>query len=138
VLQVKGTIFDQIAVINEAFVDNVTELWENATHFLMSVSRCKTMEEGLPVFPNPYYTKTGRSTAFWGAITADHAGDGEYSPMLGFADWFSPILPEWTPKALHIFTTGRGTFFKLKIQRLMFRRFSEDRSPGARFRRSRL
>lgn len=125
-LNVEGVIWDQIATVHEPFIDNVTEPWESATIFMLSVSKCKLIADSLPEAPNPYHSIEGRQVAFWRALLADHGGDGDYRPILRFGSWLSPIPPEWAPRAQHISATDHGTMFKIKQQSMVLRKQFSD------------
>ena len=69
-------------MIQKLFVNNVAELWQNSTYFMLQVSGCKRAIKKLPLSPNPYKDSWRRELAFWRVLIANYYGDSSYRPLL--------------------------------------------------------
>ena len=126
--QSRGIICDDIDIIHEPFVENVTEPWENATRFMIAVGECKTMQEQFSETANPYQNQTGRLNAFWRSLMADHAGDNQYRPYIcdDFMKWLPTIPEDWASGVVHNVTTRPDIYWRNKTENMLLcHRFSE-------------
>ena len=109
-----GFIWDAIDILSDPFPSDVNEHWENATHFMINVGKCKALLDSLSDYPNPYQTIGERLKSFWRALCADHSGEGEYPKpdylfqpdeeerRVGFQNWLPPIPKDWVPREPHV------------------------------------
>lgn len=124
VLSVKGVLFDQVKVIQDPFPENIVTPWENCTHFMNLVARCKAaaLECESGANKNLYSTFKEMTIAFWHTLFADHSGGRKYPASLYSSslqkdikkqyaclqDWLSPIPESWTPLPPTVTETSSG------------------------------
>ena len=122
VLSVKGVLFDQVKVIQDPFPENIVTPWENCTHFMNLVARCKAAARESGANSNLYSTFKEVTIAFWHTLFADHSGYGEYPASLYSSslqkdikkqyaclqEWLSPIPESWTPSPPTVTETSAG------------------------------
>ncbi|MCJ1390770.1 hypothetical protein MMC18_003631 [Xylographa bjoerkii] len=127
ILTAPGFIWDTIKTLSEPFPSDVSEHWENATHFMINVGRCKALLDALPDHPNPYQNIRGRLKSFWRALCADHSGEGDYQKpsylfqsdeedrRVDFENWLPPIPNDWVPRPPHVSSIWTTTQYRKAV-----------------------
>ena len=116
-LNTGGVWFDEIEVCGQGFVDEVDGDWENATHFMVEVGKCKALAVGHSAAIARYPQPSALLEAFWNTLFVGqvahpdvfemHVGEND-AKKLRYEEWLPTIPETWKFTAPQVTSTTTG------------------------------